>query len=390
MKRNLDISITTGRFRKIREWNRRKNYYIKELRLNVKIYIAKLVWDKRRKSSLDINAVKTILILRTEGTIGDVVVTSPLVRRLCQEGYIVDMLLTKASSVAMKYNPYIRNVYEADDCHNSVFLKDFHHTVAPKTIDELNRNQYDLVIDPCLFDIPVHRMKLLRHINARFVLGINQWNCINHYSKSISFENGKEHVTRAISLIADCIGIDSSTLGPYDLYVPDDVAEDVKRYLADCQVGKVIIINAFTGSTERNISQEQLSRIIAMLNDIDCNTRIIILDHRNELAIPLPDNVVKNPFRTLHHVMALIKDADMVISPDTSVVHMSAAWEKPLVSVYKDVVDNNDLWGPGYDNASQIIVHNRKISDVDTVPELILSEVKRRNLLGNSLFLAGK
>ncbi len=40
----------------------------------------------------------------------------------------------------------------------------------------------------------------------------------------------------------------------------------------------------------------------------------------------LPEKVRINPFKTLHHAMALIADADLVISPDTSVVHMAAAW----------------------------------------------------------------
>ncbi len=49
--------------------------------------------------------------------------------------------------------------------------------------------------------------------------------------------------------------------------------------------------------------------------------------------------------------MALIAQAELIISPDTSVVHMAAAWNKPLIAVYKDVLLNNRLWAPGYDNA---------------------------------------
>lgn len=78
--------------------------------------------------------------------------------------------------------------------------------------------------------------------------------------------------------------------------------------------------------------------------------------------------------------MALIHECDLVISPDTAIVHISAAWNKTLISVYKNVVDNNDLWAPGYDNASQIIVNNRAISNVDEVPQLIAEEIKRRNI----------
>ena len=59
--------------------------------------------------------------------------------------------------------------------------------------------------------------------------------------------------------------------------------------------------------------------------------------------------------------MALIALAELIISPDTSVVHMAAAWNKPLIAVYKDVLLNNRLWAPGYDNARQIIVKCGKV-----------------------------
>lgn len=79
--------------------------------------------------------------------------------------------------------------------------------------------------------------------------------------------------------------------------------------------------------------------------------------------------------------MELIRKVDLVISPDTSIVHISATWKKPLVSVYKNITDNNDLWAPGYKEASQIIVNKRKISDVKNVPELIFNEVSKRGYL---------
>ncbi|WP_164097590.1 glycosyltransferase family 9 protein, partial [Serratia marcescens] len=133
---------------------------------------------------------------------------------------------------------------------------------------------------------------------------------------------------------------------------------------------------------ERNLSKEQVARLVDMLNKKTKNIKLIILDHRRELDVSLPDSAVINPFDSLHHVMALIREVDMIISPDTSIVHISAAWNKALICVYKNVTDNNDLWGPGYENARQIIVNSRKIADVDNVPELILHEIGQRDLFG--------
>ncbi|WP_431022464.1 glycosyltransferase family 9 protein [Erwinia rhapontici] len=381
MTEQLAISVSSGHFKKLRELNRRKNYFMKKVRLDAKLLVAKIIWDKYKKNTLNVDSIKTILLIRNEGTIGDTVVYSPLIKNLHTAGYKVDILLTKSSSIVVKYNPFIRNIYEADDASTEVYLKSFNHTVSEITIEKLKNNQYDLVIDPSLFDTPVHRMRLLREINPKSVLAFNKKKRFNHYSKSLNFfERDKEHVTQAASLISEFLIKKPITHDAYSLHFPDAFFDDVRSFLSAFN-NKKVIINVFTGSKERNFSQEQLAEIIAGLNEKYDNLNIILLDHRKEIDIPLPDNVVINPFNTLHHVMALIHECDLIISPDTTIVHISAAWKKNLIAVYKNVVDNNDLWAPGYDNASQIIVNNRAISQVKEVPELIAQEIKRRHLL---------
>lgn len=382
MSHDLEILIKSGHFRKLREMNRRKNYFMKKVRLTIKLYAAKIVWDKYRKSTLNLKSVKTILLLRNEGTIGDMVVYSTLINCLHNAGYIVDVLLTKSSRVVLEHNPCVRTIYAADDASTEVYLKSFNHTVSETIIKKLKQNNYDLVIDPSLFDTPVHRMRLLRDINPKSVLAFNKKKHFNHYSKSLNFyERDREHVSKAASLIAEFLVNKSTFNQPYELYVPDSIIEEVKTFFDTFKNKKKVIINIFTGSKERCFSQEQLSEIIADLNEKYKNIEIILLDHRKEVTIPLPENAVITPFKTLHHTMALIHESDLVISPDTSIVHISAAWKKPLISVYKNVVDNNDLWAPGYDNASQIIVNNRSISHVAQVPKLISQEIQRRELL---------
>lgn len=381
MNKDLKITITKGRFRKLREWNRRRNYYFKQLKLNGKIYLAKLIWDKRIRGELNVKSIKTILLLRNEGTVGDVVVTTPLIKGLSEAGYTVDLLLTTSSSVVVKYNPYIRGVYQAEDCSTAIFLKSFNHTVAESTINRLRANHYDLIIDLCLFETPVHRLRLFSEINAKAVIGFNKWNCINHYSKSLAFENGKQHVTEAIAMVASFIGIGHINPKAYDLHIPGAVFREVRDFYDAKKERIKIVINVFTGSAERDLSQRQLFNVVKMLNSKSTNITFILLDHRRQLNLQLPDNAIINPFNSLHHVMALLYGADMVITPDTSIVHISAAWEKTLISVYKDVIDNNYLWAPGYGNASQIIVHNRIIADVANIPELIWHEIDQRGLL---------
>ncbi len=381
MNKDVRITVSKGPFKKIREWNRRKNYYLKEVKLEARMSIAKLLWDKRKKVSFEPDSVKTVLLVRNEGKLGDIIVSMPLIRSLHQAGYAVDLLVTEACYDVIKYSPFIRHIYKSGTCSYNHYLKSFYHTVSQATMKMLNRNKYDLIIDPCLSETPVHRMKLFRDINARFVIGLNKESDISHYTVSVPYKNEKQHVTELLSLISKSIGVKATGNFTYSLHFPDVVLEEVRHFLSPWENKKKIIINAFAGTPERNFSQQQLLEIINMITNNSREVKIITLDHRNEIAVPLPENVVKNPFYTLHHVMALIKESDMVITPDTSIVHISAAWKKPLIAVYKNA-PNNNMWAPGYENASHIIVHDDKTSDAENIPERIFKEIIRRNLLG--------
>lgn len=381
MNKDVRITVLEGPFKKIREWNRRKNYYLKEVKLEARISIAKLLWDKRTKVSFHPDSVKTILLVRNEGKVGDIIVSTPLIRSLHQAGYAVDLLVTEACYDVIKYSPFIRHIYQSGNCSHNHYLRSLNHTVSKTTMKMLNRNKYDLIIDPCLSETPVHRMKLFHDINARFIVGLNKNPDISHYTVSVPYINGKQHVTELFSLISKSIGVKAEDNVTYNLHFPDAVLDEVRVFLNPWRNRKKIVINAFAGTTERNFSQQQLLAMIKLINHYDREVKVIILDHRNEIMVPLPDNVVKNPFCTLHHVMALIKESDMVITPDTSIVHLSAAWKKPLIAVYKNA-PNNNMWAPGYENASHLIVHNDKTSDADNVPERIVNEIVRRNLLG--------
>ncbi|MFV9688399.1 glycosyltransferase family 9 protein [Pantoea sp. KXB45] len=380
MNKDVRITVSTGSFKKIREWNRRKNYYLKKVKLEARISIAKLLWDKRAKVSFNPDSVKTILLVRNEGKVGDIIVSTPLIRSLHQAGYAVDLLVTEACYDVIKYNPFIRHIYKARNCTYNHYLKSLNHTVSKATIKMLNRNKYDLIIDPSLSEMPVHRMKLFNDINARFVIGLNKKPDIGHYTVSVRFKNKKQHVTELLSLFSKIIGVKDKGSADYSLYFPDGVLDEVKFFLDPWKNKKKIIVNAFAGTPERNFSQQQLLELVHLVNNKGKQIKLIILDHRNELLVPLPDGVVKNPFCTLHHVMALIKESDVVITPDTSIVHISAAWKKPLIAVYKNLPDNN-MWAPGYENASRIIVHDDKTCEADNVPERIVNEIVRRNLL---------
>ena len=137
---NTAVRVSPKKFKKIRELNRRRNYFTKRVRNALRVYIAKTLWDSPARHEPDLSSAKTVLLMRNEGAIGDVVVDSALVKCLHQSGFIVDFLLTKSNSQVMRYHPGIRRIYEAENVASGDFLHKFTHNVPESVINELANN----------------------------------------------------------------------------------------------------------------------------------------------------------------------------------------------------------------------------------------------------------
>jgi ADP-heptose:LPS heptosyltransferase len=49
---------------------------------------------------------------------------------------------------------------------------------------------------------------------------------------------------------------------------------------------------------------------------------------------------------TIIEAAALIEQLDLIISPDTSLVHIASSFDKPIVSIHENNEDSFRLWSP--------------------------------------------
>ncbi|HAT3624877.1 TPA: glycosyltransferase family 9 protein, partial [Morganella morganii] len=115
------------KFTKLRSLNRKRNYMMKNIRYYSRLLIEKILWDKKSKSAIDFSAVKSILILRNEGKIGDVIVDSGVIKVLSQHGYDVDIVVTPDNCSIMQHDKNIRSIYIADKVSLNDFMKNRNH-----------------------------------------------------------------------------------------------------------------------------------------------------------------------------------------------------------------------------------------------------------------------
>ncbi|MDX7986392.1 glycosyltransferase family 9 protein [Xenorhabdus sp. 12] len=366
------------RFSTLRAWNRKRNYLMKDLRYYVRLIVAKFIWDKNRKNALDINIIKSVLLLRNEGKIGDMIVDTILLRELSKSGYQVDVLATVTNSIILKYNPYVRDVYLADNIDTPSFIKNYFHNIPSETINVLKSNNYDLVIDTSLFDTPIHRLNLFKQINAKNVVGFNKEKWLNCYTKNIQFDFNENHVKLTSREIMHFLNKNVGDFN-YELYYPNEINIKIKKFINELRLKskKIIVINSFAGDAERCLSIVQLKKITEKLRNSYKDISMVFLDHEDKIDIAEFSDVYKYQSESLHHTISLISHADLIISPDTSIVHISAAYKKPLIAIYQDFKSNKKLWEPGYDEAIQILATHGKLHENKDIDDIIAESVKK-------------
>lgn len=343
------MSQPKKKFSKLRQWNRRRNYYFKSLRMR----IARLLWDDRRQSPFKLDEIKKILLLRDDGKIGDMVVSTLLIREISARGYIIDVLATPENIIVIENNPFIRRIF----LNNQKNIENI-----------LSEERYDAVID--MGDkIPPKSLRFLKKISAKNNIGFNK-EAYNIYNKSIAYNGYDRHITARYSLLMDQLEFVGHSVN-YDLHIPQKNLLSVSNYLSSLPGKYNIVINPFTASKERDFSQQQLQELINSLHASYKGLNILLIGLPDRLARISVSNAVVNLNMSINDAMSLIYHCDLVISPDTSVVHIAAAWKKPLVALYGNdmhgMFNNNDVWGPGYREAIQITTAD-KYSPVSTIP----------------------
>lgn len=141
----------------------------------------------------------------------------------------------------------------------------------------------------------------------------------------------------------------------YEIFYTEKNKLNAVSFLSSFNSSKIFIAINTKGSSETNkITNKDVRKIILGLYAKSQNIVILLLhnpNERREIAKLIPEEA--KPYTFLSHttesildVAALIDVVDLVISPDTSIVHIACALQKPLVSIYTANINNFNKWYP--------------------------------------------
>ena len=353
----------------IKKINRIFQDYMRAKRLK----IGKYIWDRKEKAKiiegdnfLKNNSIKSILFLRYDGKIGDMIVNSLMFREIKKvyPDIKIGVVARGAAIDIIKDNPNVDRIYE--------YYKD------RKKIKDLalkiKEEKYDLLIDFSEM-LRVNQMMLINLCGARINIGLDRkdWELFD-----LSIESGKdfkwtEHITKRYLAYLIKLGLKKENINiSYDIYLKDEKKYEV--FFNEIKESKKIILNPYGASKHKSFNVETLENIITYLKDKDIAIILTYFgDKYKELEFlekKYKYVYIPKKIESILDTAILIKKSDYVISPDTSIVHIASAFNKKMITVYppkggKYGVDHL-VWAPKSEY-SRVIFCKDKIGTYDEI-----------------------
>ncbi|MDO4430222.1 MAG: glycosyltransferase family 9 protein [Lonepinella koalarum] len=329
---------------------------------SLRIWLGKILLDTQY--TIHNTQIRKILFLRQDGKIGDYIVSSFVFRELKKynPSIHIGVVCDKKQSYLFEQNTYIDQCYPVKKKNILDYIK-FGY--------KLRQEKYDVVIDPTVF-LRNRDLLLLRLINATNYIGYRK---SNYRIFNINLED-ECHFSELYKQALDKIGI-TITDTQYDIPENQKANSEINDFLAQHKLKDYIAINFFGASSSRKINDVNIIKYLEYLQKIVPNKSIVLLsypDVRKKLQ-----NIAQNfqqfflfDTKNIFHTIELIRYADLLISPDTSTIHIASGLNKKIIALYGNGVENFTHWKPMSKAETHILFYDKNINEVN--PEQIKPE----------------
>ena len=325
--------------------------------MRIKAYILRRL-TRKKSINFDIQKAINILFLRYD-RIGDMVITTPVFRelKLAYPEINITVLASKANQCVLLNNPYVDRIITN---HKNNLLKDL------PTLLALRKEKFDVCVE---FDHSVipHSIVRLRIIKPKIIISV--------------FKDGRYGVKGSELELYDYFteklkdthfrDIWLNTLNPfgvtpkskqYDLFCSDQQKGNAVDFLSQFQKKIIIGINLEGAVKGKKITSDKLEEICRGIYHINREVQIILLSspklYSNIIRISQKMNLpyVVPSYKTVSvlDVAALIQNLQLIITPDTSIVHIASAFNIPIVSIHEKNNQSYHLFKPKSQNSRTV------------------------------------
>lgn len=316
--------------------------------MSLKGKILRFLGNRSSEVEIKPDAIKRVLVVRN-GRIGDVVCMFPLLREIKENfpQWEVDVYAGIHSNFLFDYCPFVERVY----------TKYKTRQIIRTWIDffKMYFRSYDLIIDamPLRFELQASLFLL----NPRWMVGLEYSDRHGVYKKDLNRYmhlhqvSAGEHAVDYLTDLITFLGVRSYSKKM--LFFNDKQYTDkAETFIKGFEEKRLIALNIDASSSTRSLYEVQIVEILQSLAGKETAVLVFSLPGRRDEVTSLIDSYQlahvypTYETKTIYDVAALLEKMEMVISPDTSIIHIASAYDIPTVGIYK----NDDIhiagWGP--------------------------------------------
>ncbi|WP_028854927.1 glycosyltransferase family 9 protein [Psychrilyobacter atlanticus] len=346
----------------IRELNRKLQDFLRPKRLA----LGRFLWDRKKteKNSKeemknDNNLIKnldikSILFIRNDGKIGDMIINTLMFREIKKvyPQIKIGVVTRGANRQVIANNPHVDKIYDYSKSDRE--LKNL--------ANEISSEKYDLLIDFSEM-LRVKQMKFINLCRARINMGLNKsdWTL---FDVSVEYRVTDKHITDRYKKYLEILGILKPDLS-YDIHLSEENLKIGIEFRERIKEKKIICINPYGASKYRTLNENKIKEIVGVIlkEEGTAVTFVYSPDKLVELKKIVKEVDTKKVYlneniSSILDTASIIKVSDLIITPDTSIVHLGVALDKKILAIYRSDEGSGELnslvWGANSTKVKQI------------------------------------
>lgn len=326
---------------------------LRQLRLK----IGKWLLDRKLPQATPSFPPQKILFLRHDGKIGDYIVSSFIFREIKKHypHIQIGVVCSHKNAYLFKENPYI----------------DHYYLVKTKSILDylqcgklLKQENYDVVIDPTT-TLRNRDLLFLRMISAKYYVGYQK----QHYQLFDLNVEKADHFSKIYQQALAMVNI--QIVDPsYDIPFHLTSNQNIKNFLSQHQLKNYIAINFFGAGSARKFSDQKIKLLLSELK-LKTNTPLVLLtfpevtEKLKDLTKSFDNLFIYENTQTVFDTIELVRYADLVISPDTAIVHIASGLNKKLIAFYSLDQENFIHWHPNNQAQTEVLFYKKSVNEIE-------------------------
>ncbi len=330
------------------------------------------------KYPVDPEKINSILILRPD-KLGDMIVTVPVIHAIKEKfpHIRLEVVASPKNKIIIENDPNVDGLH----LYRKNISKD-----AP-LIAKLRKAGFDIVYDAITLD-SVTGLLLTRLIGKKSVWAASRkMSFSRYYDYCEKYDpNGRDHNIDNGMLIFKVLGIDPHTIDPFrGVYIPENSKKKADLFFRSIpgENNFFVGLNISAGSASRTLPVQKYISILNLINKKNPEFKFIILSimAEREKAVYLKENSPAGTYlipenMTLLDAAAILGRLNILISPDTSMIHIARLMNIPVVGLYSGHGRNINSWRPYGQEHGVVKAHNiQNLHDIE--PETVVKEFEK-------------